>query len=139
VTVVIDASLVIRLLSNRRADELLRRRLAGRLTLHAPQLIDAEVASGVRGLLLGRKVESARGAEMLDDFASLPIRRHPMLPYQRRVIELRHNLTAYNAFYVALAESLGMPLITADAKLAMSSGHTADVQTYPPTATGPID
>jgi predicted nucleic acid-binding protein len=131
VTLVVDASLVIRLLLNRPADEFLRRRLAGRRTLHSPQLIDAEVASGVRGLLLGQKVEGVRGAEMLDDFASLRIRRHPMLPYQRRVIELRHNLTAYDAFYVALAESLGMPLLTGDAKLAMSTDHAADVQIYP--------
>jgi len=133
VTVVVDASLMIRLLSNGAADHLLRRRLAGRWALHSPQLIDAEVASGVRGLLLGRKVEAPRAAEMLDDFASLPIRRHPMLPYQRRVIELRHNLTAYDAFYVALAESLGMPLLTGDIKLAMATGHSADVQTYPST------
>ena len=56
-----------------------------------------------------------------------------MLPYQRRVIELRHNLTAYDAFYLALAESLGMPLLTGDAQLAMSAGHAADVQTYPST------
>jgi predicted nucleic acid-binding protein len=133
VTVVVDASLVIRLLTNRRADELLHRRLAGARTLHSPQLIDAEVASGVRGLLLGQKVQGSRAAEMLDDFASLPIRRHPMLPYQRRVIELRHNLTAYDAFYIALAESLGVPLLTGDAKLAMSLGHTADVQIYPST------
>jgi predicted nucleic acid-binding protein len=131
VTVVVDASLVIRLLSNRPADEFLRRRLTGLPTLHSPQLIDAEVASGVRGLLLGRKVEGVRGEEMLDDFASLRIRRHPMLPHQRRVIELRHNLTAYDAFYVALAESLGMPLLTGDAKLVMSTGHTADIQIYP--------
>jgi predicted nucleic acid-binding protein len=133
VTVVVDASLLIRLLSNRPSDQLLRRRLAGRRTLHSPQLIDAEVASGVRGLLLGRWVETARAAEMLDDLASLPIRRHPVLPYQRRVIELRHNLTAYDAFYVALAESLGMPLLTSDAKLAMSTGHAAEVQIYPST------
>lgn len=130
-TVVVDASLVIRVLSNRPADEFLRRRLAGLPTLHTPQLIDAEVASGVRGLLLGGKVEGVRGEEMLDDFASLRIRRHPMLPHQRRVIELRHNLTAYDAFYVALAESLGIPLLTGDAKLAMSTGHTADIQIYP--------
>jgi predicted nucleic acid-binding protein len=133
VTVVVDASLLIRLLSNRPSDQLLRRRLAGRRTLHSPQLIDAEVASGVRGLLLGRWLETARAAEMLDDLASLPIRRHPVLPYQRRVIELRHNLTAYDAFYVALAESLGMPLLTSDAKLAMSTGHAAEVQIYPST------
>jgi predicted nucleic acid-binding protein len=131
VTVVVDASLVIRVLSNRPADEFLRRQLAGLPTLHTPQLIDAEVASGVRGLLLGGKVEGVRGEEMLDDFASLRIRRHPMLPHQRRVIELRHNLTAYDAFYVALAESLGIPLLTGDAKLAMSTGHTADIQIYP--------
>lgn len=98
--------------------------------LHSPQLIDAEVASGVRGLLLGRKVERVRADEMLHDFAALRIRRHPMLPHQRRVIELRNNLTAYDAFYMVLAESLQMPLLTGDAKVA---GHAASVQVYPST------
>lgn len=128
---VVDASTVIRLLANRGIDDMLRRRMSAPRTLHAPHLIDAEVGSGIRGLLLGRKVDRERAGEMVADFASLRITRHPMLPYLSRVIDLRDNLSAYDAAYVALAETLAIPLLTTDAKLAGATGHTADVQVYP--------
>jgi len=127
---VVDASTVIRLLANRGTDDMLRRRLSAPRTLHAPHLIDAEVGSGVRGLLLGRKVDRERADEMLADFASLRITRHPLLPYLSRVIDLRDNLSAYAA-YVVLAEALAIPFLTTDAKLAGASGHSADVHVYP--------
>ena len=129
--IVVDASTVIRLLANRGTDDMLRRRLSAPRTLHAPHLIDAEVGSGVRGLLLGRKVDRERADEMLADFASLRITRHPLLPYLSRVIDLRDNLSAYDAAYVVLAEALAIPFLTTDAKLAGASGHSADVQVYP--------
>lgn len=130
-TVVVDAPLMIRLLANRKEDELLRRRLSEPRAVHAPHLIDAEVASGVRGLLLGGKLDAVRAAEMLDDFLALRVVRHPMQPLLRRVLELRGNFTAYDACYVALAESLRVPLLTADAKLGHAPGHSADIQVYP--------
>ena len=68
---------------------------------------------------------------MLADYHTLRIVRHPMSPYGEPVIRLRHNLTAYDAFYVALAETLGVPLLTRDAKLGGSVGHSADIQIYP--------
>ncbi len=128
---VVDASTVVRLLANRGSDHLLRRRMTAPRPLHAPHLLDAEVASGVRGLLLGRKVDPERADEMLVDYASLRITRHPVLPYLKRIIELRDNLSAYDAAYVVLAEALGMPLLTTDAKLADVVGHNAEVQVYP--------
>jgi predicted nucleic acid-binding protein len=90
--------------------------------VHAPHLIDSEV---------GNKLALTRAYEMLDDFAALPIHRYPMRSFHRRVIELRDNLTAYDATYVVLAETLRMPLLTADAKLAGATGHDAEVQIYP--------
>ncbi|MQA84348.1 MAG: PIN domain-containing protein [Streptosporangiales bacterium] len=130
-TFVVDASIIIRLLANRQADEMLRRRLASPRTVHAPQLVDAEVASGVRGLLLGKRIGPPRAAEMISDFSALRITRHPMQPYLHRVLELRDNLTAYDAFYVALAEGLRMPLLTRDVKFGGGVGHTAEIQVYP--------
>jgi len=53
-----------------------------------------------------------------------------MQPYQRRALALRHNFTAYDAFYVTLAESLGMPLLTDDHKYAGATGHTAVIETW---------
>ncbi|MGH3975645.1 MAG: type II toxin-antitoxin system VapC family toxin [Pseudonocardiaceae bacterium] len=130
-TVVVDASIVLRLLANRTIDEGLRQRLAAQRTVHAPHLIDAEVASAVRGLLLGGKIGLPRAAEMLADFAALRIIRHPMHPHLSRIIELRNNLAAYDACYVALSETLRMPLLTQDLKLSRAIGHHAELRVYP--------
>lgn len=133
-TAVVDCSIIIRLLSSRSGDELLRQRLAR--TVHAPALIDAEVSSVVRGLTITTKANIRIGPDraglMLADYAGLRIIRHPMQPLQARVFELRHNFTAYDAMYVALAEQLGLPLLTDDAKFAGTPGHRAAIQYHPP-------
>ncbi len=131
---VVDASIVVRLLQSRRDDTELRERFGRQRHVHAPALIDAEVTSAIRGLLLTSKpaiqVTVERAEQMLDDFADLPLVRYPMQPYQRRALALRYNFTAYDAFYVALAESLGMPLLTDDRKYAKAAGHTAVIETW---------
>jgi predicted nucleic acid-binding protein len=128
-------SIVVRLLQNRRGDQPLRERFNRQRYLHAPALIDAEVSSAIRGLLLTSKpmitIDVTRAQEMLDDLADLPVVRYPMQPYQRRVLALRHNFTAYDGFYVALAESLDMPLLTDDRKYATAPGHSAVIETWP--------
>ncbi len=132
-TVVVDCSIIIRLLSSLQGDGLLRQRLAR--TVHAPALIDAEVPSVVRGLTITTKpnvrITPGRAELMLADYAGLRIVRHAMPPLQARVFELRDNFTAYDAMYVALAERLAVPLLTDDAKLAGTPGHHADIQHYP--------
>ncbi len=130
---VVDCSIIIRLLSNIRGDELLRQRLTR--TVHAPALIDAEVASVIRGLAITAKpnvrISVGRAELMLSDYAGLRIIRHPMQPLQARAFELRDNFSAYEAMYVALAERLGLPLLTDDAKLGRSPGHHAAIRHYP--------
>lgn len=130
---VVDASIVVRLLQNRGKDGKLRERFGRQRHVHAPALIDAEVSSAVRGLLLTTKtsihIPVERAEQMLDDFSDLPIARYPMQPYQRRVLALRSNFTAYDAFYVALAESLDMPLLTDDRKFARAP-RTVHVETW---------
>ena len=132
-TMVVDCSIIIRLLSSRDGDDLLRQRLER--TVHAPALIDAEISSVVRGLTITAKpnvrITPDRAEQMLADYAGLRIARHPMQPLQARVFELRDNLTAYDAMYVALAERLALPLLTDDAKLAVAPGHRAHIQRYP--------
>lgn len=71
-----------------------------------------------------------RAAEMLDDYADLPIERHIVAPLQRRVLELRDNFTAYDAFYVALAEALDLPLLTDDGKFARSPSQPTLIETW---------
>lgn len=132
-TAVVDCSIVIRLLSNLNGDDLLRQRLAR--TLHAPALIDAEVSSVVRGLAITSKpnvrITAERAGEMLTDYTGLRIVRYPMQPLQRRVFELRHNLTACDAIYVALAETLDIPLLTDDSKFASPPCSRAAIHAYP--------
>ena len=132
-TMVVDCSIIVRLLSNVSGDELLRQRLAR--TVHAPALIDAEVSSVIRGLAITTKpnvhITTGRAELMLSDYAGLRIMRHPMQPLQAQVFELRDNFTAYDAMYVALAERLALPLLTDDAKLAGAPGHHAQIQHYP--------
>lgn len=132
---VVDTSTVVRYLQNHPDDEALQNRFDREECLHAPALIDAEVASVVRGLMLTTKrkvvLSTERADEMLAAFADLRLERHPMLPYLRRVLELRHNLTVDDAFYVALAETLNMPLLTDDGKYARAAGHRAVIESYP--------
>ena len=126
-TYVVDCSLVIDTLSARQGDELLRQRLSAPRTLHAPHHLDVEVASTVRGLAAGKKISEHRGELMLADYARLRITRHPVWPYHPRMWELRHNLGAYDAAYIALAEALGCELLTGGVKLKNAAGHHAAV------------
>ncbi len=133
-SLVVDASIVFRLLANVKGDDLLRRRLARKV--HAPALIDVEITSVVRGHVITSKPEvhisEERAQIMLRRYAELRIVRHPMAPLRSRVLQLRNNLTAYDGMYVALAELLGVPLLTDDAKFAGSTGHRAEIHRYPP-------
>lgn len=130
---VVDASIIVRLLLNREQDEALRERFAQESIFHAPALIDAEVASAVRGLLRAgsfTQVNLARASEMLDDFTALPIIRYPMLPLLRESLHLHENFTAYDALYLVLAQALGAPLLTADQKFAKAPIRTSSIETW---------
>ena len=97
-------------------------------TLAAPELVDLEVTSVLRrqnraGLLDARRAQLAMG-----DLAALPMRRAPHVSLLARCWELRHNLTAYDAAYVALAEALDATLLTGDRRLARAAGPTCDIE-----------
>jgi len=87
-------------------------------SLHAPHLIDAEVANVLRRKVLAGEIASDAGWASLDAWRHLGLRRYPLLGGLQRVWELRGTVCAYDACYVALAEMLDCPLITADARLA---------------------
>ncbi|MGI8458351.1 MAG: type II toxin-antitoxin system VapC family toxin [Propionibacteriaceae bacterium] len=131
---VVDASIVVRLLQNRRDDAELRERFGQQRYVYAPALIDAEVTSAIRGLVMTSKpaiqITVERAEQMLDDFADLPLVRYPMQPYQRRVLAVRQNFTAYEAFYLALSESLDLPLLTDDRKFGKAPAQTAVIETW---------
>jgi predicted nucleic acid-binding protein len=126
---VVDTSLVLYALGEAEEDEILRQRLSEPRVLHAPHLIDFEVANALRGLSLGGKLTAARADAIRADFADLHIERVPGQALAGRMWELRHNFTAYDAAYIALAELLACPLLTGDAKLL--GPHQADIELYP--------
>ena len=95
--------------------------------LHAPHLLDVEVAQVLRRHVAKGLVSEARGQTALEDFLQIPLLRYPHDVLLPRVWELRKNLTAYDAVYVALAEALEMPLVTCDANIAGAPGHRARV------------
>ena len=127
--IVVDASAIIEVVLRTRAATAVERRLHDmRETLHAPHLIDIEVAHVIRRSAAIGDIGADRGHAAIEDLADFPMYRHPHLPLLHRIWELRHNLTAYDAAYVALAEVLGAPLVTRDARLAASSAHRAQIE-----------
>lgn len=129
---VVDASVVVRLLFARPDDDDLRAIFSEPGDeLVAPDHIDAEVLSAVIGLLKGNHLERERATTMIRRFAALPIRRYRTLSLATRIVELRHNFTAYDGAYVALAEVLEEPLLTADLKFARAPApaHKATIRT----------
>jgi predicted nucleic acid-binding protein len=127
--IVVDASAVLEALLRTPAAGAVERRLfATSQTLHAPHLLDVEVAQVVRRYAANGEIDVERGRMALDDLVDLPLHRYPhdfLLP---RVWDLRNNITAYDAMYVALAEMLDAPIITRDKRLAASTGHHALIE-----------
>jgi predicted nucleic acid-binding protein len=127
--IVLDASAAIEwLLQTRVGARVEERILAGRETLHAPHLLDIEVAQVLRRYVAAKLIPAPRGREALEDLVDLALTRYPHAPLIDRIWELRGNLTAYDGAYVALAEALDAPLVTCDRRLAATPGHAADVE-----------
>jgi predicted nucleic acid-binding protein len=127
--IVVDASVVIEVLLNTSAGIQLAERLFNPgETLHAPHLLDIEVAQVLRRYMRTRELDAARGLQALDDLVDFPLTRYPHDLFLRRSWELRHNITAYDAAYILLAETLGASLLTRDAALASAPGTHAQIE-----------
>jgi predicted nucleic acid-binding protein len=127
--IVVDPSALLEALLRTPATEAVERRLFGsRQTLHAPHLLDVEVAQVVRRYAAAGEIDHERGRAALADLADFPLRRNPHSFLLPRVWESRSNLTAYDAVYVALAEALDASLVTRDRRLVAVSGHYARVE-----------
>ena len=96
--------------------------------LRAPHVLDVEVLNGLRRKVRSGQLDGGRAAVALHDLARSPIVRVPHRRLLARMWELRDNVSAYDAAYVALAEALGVPLVTADARLASAPGLRCDVE-----------
>lgn len=97
-------------------------------TLYAPHLLDLEVAQVLRRYCASGEMDAERGREAVRDLADIPINRYPHDVFLPRIWELRPNMTAYDAAYVALAETLPAPLLTRDTRLASAPGHAAIIE-----------
>ena len=127
--IVLDASVAIEWLLQTPAGIKIEKRLfSPSQSLHAPHLLDVEVAQVLRRYVREKIVSAQRGREALEDLADMPLTRYPPDLLLPRVWELRATLTAYDAVYVALAELLDAPLLTCDGKIASASGHSANVE-----------
>ncbi len=98
--------------------------------LHAPALLDFEVASALRGHLLGGKLDPVRLDEAVADFAAFRIERHHMTRLLGHLLELRDNFTVYDAAYLVLAQALEAPVVSADAKLKEATRLGIRVQVF---------
>lgn len=129
---VVDTSAVLAALVAPDAAPALVARLADDGDLHAPHLLDTEVLHALRRMTMSGALGEDRAADARVDVAELAVVRYPHEPLSDRVWELRHNLTAYDATFVALAEALDRPLVTCDARLAAAPGHGATVELHAP-------
>lgn len=127
--IVIDASALLELLlKTSRAQGVGARVFAADERLHAPHLLDVEIAQALRRLVRLAGLTSERAEQALDDLEHMFIERHAHRDLVPRIWQLRRSLTAYDAAYVVLAEALDAPLLTCDAKLGRSHGHRARIE-----------
>jgi predicted nucleic acid-binding protein len=131
VIAVVDTSVLVGLatLNESELDETLVERLLD-VAVHVPDIIDVEFHHALRGLLIGKKISAERAEHARVLFADTPKVRLPTQPLADRIWSLRNNLGACDASFIALAEALEAPLITADSKQAAASGHQARVESY---------
>lgn len=99
-------------------------------TLHCPHLLDLEVAQVLRRLVSEGTISNRRAAEAIEDLSNVRISRYRHDVFLPRIWHHRNNLSAYDAAYVCLAQSLVAPLITRDNRLAAAPGHTAKIELF---------
>ena len=127
--IVVDASALVEMLLSRPSGQRVAHRLLDPLeTLHVPHLIDLEVAQALRRYQAAGEMSPPRARQALLALIQMPLERHAHWPFLDRIWDLRRNVTAYDAVYIALAEALEAPLLTCDRALARAPGHHAVVE-----------
>lgn len=125
---VADAGVWIRAIVDEEPGGPVRTRLAAEPAVASPALVDLEFTNVLRGLVAKRSISIRHAERALSEFAHAPIQRYAHLALLGRIWRLRANLTAYDASYVALAEVLGVDLLTIDRRLAGVPGIRCHVE-----------
>jgi predicted nucleic acid-binding protein len=120
---VIDAGVLVELIASDLDPEVL-----GDEELAVPHLVDTEVLSALRALVGRRELTTQQGSAAVDLYGQLELVRFPAENLRSRIWGLRHNLSAYDATYVALAESLGSNLLTTDTRIAAAPGTSCVIE-----------
>jgi predicted nucleic acid-binding protein len=129
--IVLDASAAIDWLLQTDVGQRIEKRIYSRgESLHAPHLLDVEVAQVLRRLLREGAVSAQRADQALQDLLDLRVTRYPHYVFLPRIWQLRNNFSAYDAAYVALSEKLGATLITRDARLASVSVRGVSIELF---------
>jgi predicted nucleic acid-binding protein len=129
--IVLDASAVIEILLQTPAGvPVAERLLTLESSLHAPHLLDVEVAQVLRRFVIQGELKAEQASQALGVLVDLPLERYSHKLLLPRIWTLRHNLTAYDATYVALAEALGATLVTRDSRILRAPGHFARVEVF---------
>lgn len=126
--IVVDASVLAVALGDDGADGSSARGAVADEVLAAPELVDLEVLSVWRRQVAAGKMTARHAALAVSDLAALPLRRMSNRLVLQRCWELRHTVTVYDAAYVALAEALAIPLLTADARLSRAAGLRCEIK-----------
>jgi predicted nucleic acid-binding protein len=127
--IVLDSSAVIDWLLQTAAGLRIRSRIRSE-SVHAPHLLDIEVAQVLRRLVRGGVLPAWNADEAIEIFRDLQIVRYPHVTFLPRIWQYRHTLSAYDALYVVLAETLDATLITRDARLAAAHSHSAKIELF---------
>jgi predicted nucleic acid-binding protein len=120
--IVVDSSVLVAALIDTGPNGLWAEKLLDGGSLHAPELVCAETTNILRRLERAKLISTSEANAAQDDLMQLNIELFSFEPFAERIWELRHNVTSYDAWYVAVAEALKLPLATLDEPLSRSNG-----------------
>jgi predicted nucleic acid-binding protein len=129
VSIVVDSSVVVAALVDSGPGGAWAEHAIERETLYAPELLGAEVTNILRRLERANRITTPEATAARDDLVELEVELFPFDPFSDRIWELRHTVTSYDAWYVAVAEALGFPLVTLDERLARAAGSKCNFST----------
>jgi predicted nucleic acid-binding protein len=129
---VVDASVLVEYLAGGDHENAARRVIEGARWVWAPVLVDAEVGSALRRRVRANEITAREARIALDELLKMRLRRVPHRPLIERAWQLRHNVTFYDGLYVALAEGMGVPLLTVDRKLVLAPGLRTKIELIAP-------